>query len=180
MPEKFNKRFNIDVSSDEARRRFVNRTHNEIWPDFVLELRDKDACFNIQKFVLTQLGDKFDPYEHFSAVIGDDFERNLLAIEACYEFTFRKFGSGSASTLDRLIKGFLSLSETDLGIRWEDGLFYPSGSPLLDEWAVNDVLGLLASPAHAGWLKHFARASTISCVRLRGLNFSPMSLRTCI
>ena len=126
MPAKFNKRFNIDVSSDEARRRFVNRTHNEIWQNFLSTLRSEDGCYRLKNYVLTHLGDKFNSGEYFSEVIGDDFERNLLAIEACYEYVSRAFGSGSASTVDNLVKEFLSLSETDLGIRWENGHFYPS------------------------------------------------------
>ena len=54
-------------------------------------------------------------------------------------------------------KQLLDECEVDLSIRWQDGQFHPSGSPLLDEELVDNVLGLLNHPAYKGVLNPFVK-----------------------
>jgi len=53
-----------------------------------------------------------------------------------------------AEKLDSLIRRAISLSETDIGIEWRDGVFWPSGAKLLDEALVNENLKWLADKGY--------------------------------
>jgi len=52
--EKFHIRFGIEVGEEEARRRFVNRSTNEIFYKLFYNLYDRDE---IKRRVLTHLGE---------------------------------------------------------------------------------------------------------------------------
>lgn len=49
----------------------------------------------------------------------------------------------NAERLNRLTEFALARAATDLGVRWKDGLFYPSGAKELDEKLINDNLDFL-------------------------------------
>ena len=84
MPEKFHQRFKINVGLEEAQRRFVNRAHNLVWEAYLYEIPNfvrKDAELHI----ITALGDRYDPHRSFSKQIGNDYFRNLHALEAFHQ-----------------------------------------------------------------------------------------------
>jgi len=56
------------------------------------------------------------------------------------------------------LKAQLGKAEVDLGVKWENGLFYPSGAKLLDERLVNDSLGWLRDKKHRNVLDPFEKA----------------------
>jgi hypothetical protein len=146
MTQKFHDRFKVDVSLDEAKRRFVNRVNNEILTTFLFSVHDSER-HKVEQTVLTILGIRWDYYKSLLDHVGDDFYTNVQAVEALYK-AVSPIGYGKR--LSELITGMLWLSEVDLGIRWHNGEFLPSGSPLLDEKLVNDVLGGLRDPQYAG------------------------------
>ena len=47
--------------------------------------------------------------------------------------------------------------EIDIGIRWQDGSFLPSGAPALDKVLIDDVLGLIQFPAYQGINQAFTK-----------------------
>jgi hypothetical protein len=81
----------------------------------------------------------------------DDYHLHLRAIEALFENPETKDLTNTA------IKKILLDSEIDIGIRWDNGHFLPSGAPLLDEKLVNDALGFLTSKGHDGVLTPFRK-----------------------
>jgi len=79
--------------------------------------------------------------------VGEEFWTNVKAVEALFN-TLK--GDRHAGPLEAHILNILSLSEVDLGIRWHGGQFLPSGSPLLDDKLVNDVLRCLQPEKYDG------------------------------
>jgi hypothetical protein len=141
MPS-FHERFNIAVGTEEARQRFVNRVHNEIFSGFMFrDVQGDDARYRALLWVLTVLGIRCDkPYAQLSHYVGKDFMTNVQAVEALYGYFSQ---SSQAKSLGRRIEIIMLLSEVDLGVRWTGERFMPAGSELLDEKLVNDVLGVL-------------------------------------
>ncbi|HEV8619884.1 MAG TPA: hypothetical protein VGQ79_02530 [Nitrospiraceae bacterium] len=150
MTEKFHERFNIPVSAEDARKRFVNRVYNDILIDFFYNFLMQEQWDVVSMRVLTALGIKNQAspaYFQWENKIGDDFWTNVRAAEAMYESVSHM---GVSLSLVKIIENILHLSEVDLGIRWHEGHFLPSGSPLLDEKLVNDVLRCLQPNGYAG------------------------------
>lgn len=86
-----------------------------------------------------------------SSIIGDNYHVHLRTLEALYQWPRAK------DLVDNAVMEILADSEVDLGIRWNNGHFLPSGSPLLDEKLVNDVLGILGVKGHDGVLVPFKK-----------------------
>lgn len=145
----FHQRFNIPVALEQAQTRFVNRVHNEIWTSFLHKFRDNDR-FEVESRVLTILGCEQD-HLPFPRQIGKEFWANVRALDAMHS----ALTAGPAASLSQRIEAVLSLAEVDLGIRWHEGRFLPSGSTYLDEHLVNDVLGCLAHQPYEGVRKAF-------------------------
>lgn len=139
MPKKFNERFSIEISVDEARMRFVNRAHNDIYQTLAYHEVHESYHYRIALSVASHLGDRYEnPY--LINFVGKDFQRNLRALEGLYA-AFGEIGySPHQGRLSAAIERLLVNAEVDLGIRWDKGLFYPSGAALLDERLVNDSL----------------------------------------
>jgi len=139
--EKFHIRFGIEVGEEEARRRFVNRSTNEIFYKLFYNLYDRDE---IKRRVLTHLGESDWEIQSLMDYLKNDFFRHLQTIEALYDSLY---GGSSLinyyndkKRLDQIIPNLLALSEVDLGIRWENGRFLPSRAELLDRALVDDPL----------------------------------------
>jgi len=144
----FHQRFNIKIDLEEARQRFVSRAYNEIFlsfgPSTTFYVYKKDAL----KLVATRLGMKYDLRFEFEGYIDHSFIRCLEAIEAIYA-GLRGY-TLIARLIDLSVIEIISMSEHDLGIKWEKGCFIPSGAKLLDDILVNENLKWLADPE----LKH--------------------------
>lgn len=151
--DKFHQRFNIDLGVDEAKRRFVNRASILVIHEgfYRLARRDISNADVFERFICKKLGEKYKGYACLSTILGEDFIMHLRALEAMYEY------SDTQHWADRGAKDLLNESEIDLGVRWQNGKFIVSGSPLLDEKLVDDVLIRLKSPAHKGVLHPFGK-----------------------
>jgi len=134
--EKFHIRFGIDLGEEEARRRFVNRSVNEIFFSFYYNLYDYNK---IKRRIFTLLGESDRDNQSLLDHLEDNFLRHLQAIEAFYA-AIETSDSGNRKKLERLVLNLLSLSEVDLGIRWENGHFLPSRAEILDQALVDDPL----------------------------------------
>ncbi|MEW6616168.1 MAG: hypothetical protein AB1401_12005 [Thermodesulfobacteriota bacterium] len=148
---KLNQRFDIEIGLDEAKRRFVNRVYNKVFYNFFLGISDSER-YRIHREIVSALGDKFPDYKNLAEQIGDDFYRNLQALE-----TFYQTSGGYRSTVDQLIKLILSESEVDLGVQWTNGRFIKSGAELLDEKLVDDSLHWLREKKYSSVIKPFEK-----------------------
>src|SRR5687768_16061160 len=140
MAAKFHERFNIEVGQEEARRRLVNRLHNIVFSSLTELHRYED----IEREILTALGDRWISKHDFRKQVGDYFYRNLQAIEALYraldpkrwkQMVIHEYSETRAEG-DKQLKYYryqehlkiwicriLEESEVDLAIRWSSGQF---------------------------------------------------------
>ncbi len=140
VEKKYHQRFNIDVGIDEAKRRFVNRAHNSI--DAIIKFASDKYLkgSELEKFVCTTLGERWKHSGCLTSILGDSFDDHVRALEAISEFPLDAISRLAKSA----IVASLNQAETDLGIRWDKDSFLPSGSALLDQKLVNDVLESIA------------------------------------
>jgi hypothetical protein len=167
----FHQRFNIQVNADDVRARFIKRTLNMIngvLPLLERTLLDRDKPGYVREaliHVATRLGVEYKWDKLFSDYAGTDFHSCLLALESLYQYFSQTESKEYAERVDSSIRPAISLMETDIGIEWRDGAFWPSGAKLLDEALVNENLKWLAdkgyhdvlSPFEKG-LRHFMEA----------------------
>jgi hypothetical protein len=118
---KFNERFDIEVGLQEAQKRFVHRTYNELIWGFVYGL-SQDEIDGIHRAIASELGNKYISSERIDMLIRSNFFRNLQAIEAIYAY-FSPDRVSKRQSINAIIHKLLSQSETDLGIQWQDGNF---------------------------------------------------------
>src|SRR5262249_44447769 len=95
----------------------------------------------------------------------DDFWLNVQAMESLYSFL--SYDPDKRLRAKKLVNDILSMTEVDIGIRWNEGQFLPSGSPLLDDRLVNDVLQCLQPKQYDGvrasfnkGLEHFLHSTS--------------------
>ena len=148
---KFNQRFDIEIGLDETKKRFVNRAYNNVFNNFFYSLSDNER-FRIHRDIVSALGDKYSFNKNLAEQIGDDFYRNLQALE-----TFYQTSNYRQSAVEELIKLILSESEVDLGVRWVNGRFIKSGAELFDEKLVNDILHWLREKKYLSVIKPFEK-----------------------
>ncbi len=160
----FHQRFNIKLNVDDVYKRFINRAINMIQgviPNLE-KLRiedDKPTYVRIALIdVATKLGVEYKWDKLFSDYAGNDFYSCLLALETLYQtYSNESDYYEYAERVDYSIKHVISLSETDMGIEWRDGAFWPSGAKLLDEALVNENLKWLADKGYHDVLVPFEK-----------------------
>ena len=143
MPQKYHQRFGIDIGVAEAKRRFVNRFHN-LLQSFLSFAWERGNQTEMERHVCTKLGELWTGSRCLEKIIGQDFDKCLMALEALYVDPFWRDYAQSG------IKNLLADTEIDIGIRWENGHFLPSGAPALDSALVTDPLNLLGAPELKG------------------------------
>jgi hypothetical protein len=154
----FHQRFNIEVGIDEARKRFTNRIINKVEQDLDSLLKYdslepyKGAMYN----AASKLGMEYDYGRKFHEYVRNKFDDCLIVLEAIYGVFLEK-ESYNAERLVNIIQYAISQSETDLGIEWRNGAFWPSGAKLLDEALVNQNLKWLADKGYHNVLIPFEK-----------------------
>lgn len=143
-PKKFHERFGIKIDSEEAKRRFVNRAFN-----IVLE----DVSDDLIKEIAIAFGQKYDYGQDIDDIINEDFLNTVQALEVIYN----ALDGYERSEAEELIQKIIKESEFDLGIRWENGRFIPSGAKLLDEKLVNESLRWLSEKRYESVLNPFSK-----------------------
>ena len=166
----FYQRFNIEVGIEEAQQRFINRALNMV-EGFIPQLETPHTSIPSDVraaliSVATSLGLEYQRNKLFSQYAGTDCNSCLLALEALYQTYSELSGCKEYATkVEQAILYAISLSETDLGVEWRDGAFWPSGAKVLDEALVNENLKWLddkdyqdvRAPFEKG-LRHFLEA----------------------
>ena len=162
MPNSFEKRFDIPLPIEEARTRFVNMAFNKILrrisdvsvPSVVIE---GDTTGPIVRSVLSALGrdapaspTSFD----LDTMVPKDFWEVCRAIEALYGVVEPRF----RQNITNHVRHILSISAVDLGVRWHEGQFLPTGARLLDEVVINDPLNWLRDQNFPTVLQPFEKA----------------------
>lgn len=150
MISHFHQRFNIQVDIREARKRFINRIHTMIYQNLP-EFGDYDE---IKQLALFRLGKRHDYDRPLADFLRDDFHEHLEALEAIY---FAVPEEHNKEKLLEVILWALALSEIDLGVRWKEDHFLPSGAELLDDKLVNEPLRWLSDAKYKSVLDPFQK-----------------------
>lgn len=154
----FHSRFNIPVALETTQNHFVNRVLNFIssrYPFLQQTGHTRSSVLRNHQLsaVANSLGERFDERTTFDKYVQGDFYRCLQALEAFYPTLGEQSGTEFTKELDSII----SQSEVDLGIRWKNGKFLPSGARLLDEALVNANLDWLSAPQYQNVLAPFQK-----------------------
>jgi len=144
MNQKFHERFAIKIDKEEAERRFVNRAFNTFF---------KVCGESTTKEIAMALGEKYYPAQNIRMYTMDDFYNTLQALEVVYDLSDHHNKREFGLTVGRI----LHESEINLGIRWENSRFIPSGAKLLDKELVNESLRWLSDKKYESVLDPFSK-----------------------
>lgn len=156
----FHQRFNIKVQDEEAKQRFLNRVSNRVVDSFFSEIEEEgeekeDLIYDdIMWEVANSLGETFSYSKNLNNYINGDFYACLHALEVVYKELPK---DAQKKELGEIIQTITSESEIDLGVRWREGIFLPSGAKLLDEALVNVSLQWLSDPKYCDVLAPFQK-----------------------
>lgn len=167
MPDPFHLRFNVGVPIEETQRRFVNRIGNSVFQVVEgMRITGKVDLSPIMLAVQTFLGEggRYSIYfasefiEAWNELVAGQFVRCLQAIEGLY--IGLRNNQGFRNELEQGVTLALSLSEFDLGVSWQDGMFIRKGARNLDEALVNEPLHWLSDPKYQNVLSPFKKGLT--------------------
>ena len=159
MADKFCHRFQIQIPLEDAKRRFVNRAHNEILQGNAFWVSDIYHWTDVYQQVATHLGEFSRSGEGLShgtleRYTGKDFARTLEALEGVYG----ALDQHKRAKLDIAVCRLLDMSEIDLQVDWKKGRFYPTGARELDARLLNDSLDWLGEQEYLTVLRPFEKA----------------------
>lgn len=151
----FHQRFQLPLGLEEARTRFVNRVFNQILEGLPFETAPRGQGESVVRAIVSALGRRYTLARGrtLSRYVNNDFLEALRAIEA-----FHAVAPRARVRLGWILATILAQSEVDLGVRWQDGKFLPTGAELLDEAAVNDPLAWLRQSGYPTVIQPFEKA----------------------
>jgi hypothetical protein len=149
--KEFDKLFGLSSTIEEEKIKFINRIENTLFSFFArnFELQDKQRLF---KFVCNQLGLDADNLIRqnsllstmiptFDSLSNKDFIQTLRITVAIYSgFSERE---DIQQFITKVVAETLDKSTLNLGIKWTDGIFYPTGDKLLDKELIDTAVSLL-------------------------------------
>lgn len=159
----FPQRFDIEVGLETAKQRFVNRVLNAIDSEMNGLATKHDYPYRYDKemiYVANVLGEEAIGANPFKYYTGTDFGRLLLCLEALYAALkkYKSFGSSwEIENLDKIIRWALSVSEVDLNVEWDSGIFKKRGAELFDKDLVREPMKWLADPKYKNVLAPFEK-----------------------
>jgi hypothetical protein len=149
----FNKRFGITLDTNDAQNKFIRRIDamNDSIEGNFRSLRFLD-------WLTIEYGQRFDiaftdvwtdgrrsikrGYS-IASIHQGNFLDCLKILEFIFKYSKKHLEPNVSKAINENIIGALDRSEVDLGIRWHEGRFFPSGVKVLDEKLVEDVLDWL-------------------------------------
>ena len=149
----FHERFEIEVGTAEAQRRFVNRIRNYVFGNVFKGSLDFEWRSEIAWQVANALGEQYE-YSSVEYYVKGDYYRCLQALEVMYRALV---GSGYQTEVTEMIRLALSSSETDLGIEWKPPKFVPTGARVLDDHLINEQLRWLSKPKYKAVYEPFEK-----------------------
>ena len=148
----FTDRFDLLISTDEARQRFRNRVLNEVFHPIE---SNAAFCERVRKACATKLGMVYVHGKQIGGYYTQNFYNTLACVEAIYEMKLTIFNQ---EKLARVIEDLVSQAETDIGVQWTDGIFHRKGAALLDDRLIKDPLSWLRIHSVDSVLEPFEKA----------------------
>jgi hypothetical protein len=170
----FNRIFGIEADLAAEKRRFVERINQTVFtilynePPFPDSYEDlfRGVCYHLGidagRLIAATPQQTYGPLQVPPpwSLTHDDFMETLKVLVMMYEVVRSPEG---ASIIDKCIRAGLTMTTTDLGVRWAVGMFYPSGAKELDEKLIGDNLDWLSGrpdvrSQFARALEHFSHS----------------------
>lgn len=147
MKELF-KRFNINVTLEDAQKKFINKINNILFNSQAFN----SSTFKIEDFTwefCNNIGLKYVSYQHFhdTYLVGIPFNEYLFRLQCLLDILYSR-NTEKHHILFSLIDNAIDTSAIDIGLRIKfykkkSAKIYFSGSKLLDNRLVDDILGVL-------------------------------------
>jgi len=156
--KRFNKIFGLGDGIEEERKRFVERVNQFIFHEIDTVNSDEFRYPTLFELVCFELGvnahdfrqRKLGPILHerylpasIRTLTRDDFDKTLLVLCILYVYLKKEDTYNPNTTrqwLSDTIELALSRCSCDIGIRWKEGFFYPTGAEELDESLIEETL----------------------------------------
>lgn len=139
--KKFHERFNIEVNTEEAKERFINRTNNLIFNELYIRQTGLIRKSMYQR-AASYIGSRYRDGSTYISYVGSDFLNCLRSIESTYNL-FQELGEEKQISL--IIERLFELTEVDIGVKWKNSRFIKTGAKELDEKLINESLKWLDS-----------------------------------
>lgn len=156
IQKRFSEAFGLSPDYDVERRAFVHRISETVFHEAITGVYGmfydellKRLCFELGISSKNLIDDYNDgairrrQLPNIQYITKDDFTKTLQV--TCMLYKVYSEANWVQQSIEGHILKALELSLVDIGIRWNDGMFYPSASKLLDSALVDDPLGCLKS-----------------------------------
>lgn len=145
----FDKKFGIKSSIEEEKSKLVNRIENSLFNAFI-EHSEFSGYENIFIKVCYELGEDASDIigqnsflnrsiPNFKTLSKKDFIQTLRVVVAIYKCSENSKKDVITSYVENAIKS----ASINIGIKWVDGIFYPTGDKLLDDELIDVSVSLL-------------------------------------
>lgn len=154
--KRFNEIFGLGDSVEDERGRFVDRVNQVIFHEIDTVHTDSFVYRELFKFICFELGVNAQDFRdrtlgpigyesHLPASIRtltrNDFDKTLIALCSLYVgFKITSDAEEHRKWLSLWVERTLERCSCDIGIRWKEGFFYPSGAEELDESLIDETL----------------------------------------
>lgn len=163
--KRFNEIFGLEDSVEDERKRFVGRVNQLIFNMIDSQESSSFQYRNLFEIVCFELGVNSHDIKlkiggpipggystpRLRTLTKDDFNKTLQVL--CILYLYIQYGSNreeGQKIVSKGIENVLSKCSCDIGIRWKDGFFYPSGAEELDKPLIEETLT---------WLKDYPNES---------------------
>ena len=183
---RFNEIFGLEDRIEEERKRFVERinfvvfdcVHHEVvtygydqlFANVCYELGVNGQTFRREMVTIDQMGRKIYTHPQMERLTNGDFNKTIEVLCALYEhIRMNRDKDKGRKWLSAAIEGALSRCTCDIGVRWKEGFFYPSGAEELDKPLIEDVLTWLkdypsVEKDYRLALRHYSEGQSLSDV----------------
>jgi len=144
--KEFENNFGIEATIEQEKLRFINRIENRIFEEFLpYNYYDKNlfnqVCYEMGEDANVYFrNDRFPP---FSAVTKKDFNKTLLVVTVLADIFNKDEQYHLVDNISDEVTSAISKARCDLGIKWVNGSFYPSGDQILDTQLIESSFLLL-------------------------------------
>lgn len=149
--KEFDKTFGLLTSIDEEKNRFINRIENSIFNSIKTDYGFtsysslfRDVCYLLGEDatdIIRQNSFVNTTIPNFTTLSKKDFVQTMRVIVALYKSVSDK--PNTQRFITSYVVDALERANLNLGVKWVDGVFYPTGDKFLDEELIDTSLSLL-------------------------------------
>lgn len=145
----FDKKFGLKSSIDKEKSKFINRIENSLFNVFIENFDFVDyenlfikVCYELGEDaseIISQNSFINRSIPNFKIISNKDFIQTLRVVVAIYKCS----KNSNKDAISRYVENAIKLANINIGIKWIDGIFYPTGDILLDDELIDVSVSLL-------------------------------------